>query len=137
MSQKPIVMEQLKQILQLQADGIGIREIARRIGISRNSVRKYLQLLKSDCDNLSGKELADKAYNNEVLENNTQRLQQLHHHFAYATLELSKTGVTRQRLWHEYLLLHPDGYGYSQYCWHFNEYQKRGDLVDASGISAC
>ncbi len=63
MSQKPIVMEQLKQILQLQADGIGIREIG-RIGISRNSVRKYLQLLKSDCDNLrSGKELADKAYN--------------------------------------------------------------------------
>jgi DNA-binding CsgD family transcriptional regulator len=40
MPQKPIVMEQLKQILQLNADGIGIREIARRIGISRNSVRK-------------------------------------------------------------------------------------------------
>jgi hypothetical protein len=30
MSQKPIVMEQLKQILQLKCDGIGIREIARR-----------------------------------------------------------------------------------------------------------
>ncbi len=29
MSQKPIVMEQLKQILQLKNDGIGIREIAR------------------------------------------------------------------------------------------------------------
>ena len=37
MSQKPIVMEQLKQILQLKTDGIAIREIARRIGISRNS----------------------------------------------------------------------------------------------------
>ena len=42
MSQKPIVMDQLKQILQLKCDGIGIREIARRTGISRNSVRKYL-----------------------------------------------------------------------------------------------
>ncbi|MEO6734395.1 MAG: helix-turn-helix domain-containing protein, partial [Ferruginibacter sp.] len=45
MSQKPVTMEQLKQILQLKNDGIGIREIARRIGISRNSVRKYLSLL--------------------------------------------------------------------------------------------
>ena len=44
-------------------------------------------------------------------------------------LNFAKTGVTRQRLWHEYLLLHPDGYGYSQYCWHLKEYQKRGDLV--------
>ena len=45
MSQKPIAMEHLKQILQLQKDGISIREIARRTGICRNSVRKYLYLL--------------------------------------------------------------------------------------------
>jgi response regulator of citrate/malate metabolism len=45
MAQKPIAMEQLKQILQLQKDGISIREMARRAGISRNSVRKYLSLL--------------------------------------------------------------------------------------------
>jgi len=42
MAQKPIAMEQLKQVLQLQADGISIREIARRVGISRNSVGKYI-----------------------------------------------------------------------------------------------
>jgi transposase len=129
MSQKPIVMEQLKQILQLKADGTGIREIARRIGISRNSVRKYLQLLEKDTDNLTSKELADKAYNNEVLERGALRLQTLHLHFAYASLELSKTGVTRQLLWHEYLGTHPDGYGYSQYCWRLNEYLKQGDLA--------
>ena len=51
MAQKPIAMEQLKQILQLQADGISIREIARRVGISRNSVRKYLSRLKVDDNN--------------------------------------------------------------------------------------
>lgn len=129
MSQKPIVMEQLKQILQLKADGTGIREIARRIGISRNSVRKYLLLLEADTDNLTSKALADRAYNNEVLERNSIRLQQLHHHFGYASLELSKTGVTRQLLWHEYLEVYPDGYGYSQYCWRLNEYLKQGDLA--------
>ncbi len=44
MSQKPVIMEQLKQILQLKNDGIAIREIARRTGLSRNSVRYILPL---------------------------------------------------------------------------------------------
>jgi response regulator of citrate/malate metabolism len=48
MSQKPITMEQLKQFQQLKNDGIGIREIARRTGISRNSVRKYLLALDAN-----------------------------------------------------------------------------------------
>ena len=42
MSQKPLTMEQLKQVLQLKKDGVGIREIVRRTGISRNAVKKYL-----------------------------------------------------------------------------------------------
>jgi lambda repressor-like predicted transcriptional regulator len=36
MSQKPIAMELLKQILQLKKDGVGIRETSRRTGMSRN-----------------------------------------------------------------------------------------------------
>jgi transposase len=128
MSQKPIVMEQLKQILQLNNDGIGIREISRRIGISRNSVRKYLSLINPGNEDLSNKELADKAYNNDLLDLNTQRQQQLFAHFSYAAAELPKTGVTRQLLWQEYLQLHPDGYAYSQYCYHLNEYLKHKEV---------
>ncbi|MEJ7611777.1 MAG: IS21 family transposase [Ferruginibacter sp.] len=121
-------MEQLKQILQLKNDGIAIREMARRIGISRNSVRKYLTLIDASNENLSNKELADKAYNNELLEQSTQKLQQLIKHFVYASAELSKTGVTRRLLWLEYLQQQPDGYGYSQYCYRLNEYLKHKDL---------
>ncbi len=44
MLQKPVT---IKQILQLKNEDIGIREIVRRTGISRNSVRKYLALLDS------------------------------------------------------------------------------------------
>jgi hypothetical protein len=43
MAQKPIVMEQLKQILQLHLQSVPIREIVRRTGVSRNSVKKYLK----------------------------------------------------------------------------------------------
>jgi transposase len=132
MSQKPIVMEQLKQILQLRNDGIGIREIARRIGISRNSVRKYFALLTNDeasrSQELSNKQLADKAYNNDLLELKTSKLQQVMLHFQYAQSELTKTGVTRQLLWNEYLQEHPDGYSYSQYCFHLHQYLQHKDL---------
>ena len=128
MAQKPITMEQLKQILQLKNDGISIREIARRTGISRNSVRKYLSQFDGDTNHLSNKELADKAYNNEQLESGTQRKLQLFAHFKYAESELGKTGVTRQLLWNEYLQKHPGGYAYSQYCDQFKQYLKHKDV---------
>jgi transposase len=129
MAQKPIAMEQLKQILQLKNDGVGVREMARRTGLSRNSVRKYLRLLETESDaNLSSQELAQKAYTNDSLVHDANRLQQLIIHFAYAQAELGKTGVTRQLLWQEYVQQHPDGYVYSHYCHHLNQYLKNKDL---------
>jgi transposase len=128
MSQKPIVMEQLKQILQLKSDGIAIREMARRIGISRNSVRKYLALLGTADEQLSHTALADKAYNNDLLEHDAERLKQLSQHFSSAQPELSKTGVTRHLLWQEYIAQNPDGYSYSRYCYHLNQRLKKSDV---------
>ncbi len=131
MSQKPIVMEQLKQIIQLNKDGIGIREIARRVGISRNSVRKYLLVLKTgsgDAD-LSNRELADKAYNNDMLQHDAERMKQLTRQFLKWDAEKSGTGVTRQLLWQEYILLHPDGYSYSRYCYYLNQYLRQSDVT--------
>jgi transposase len=132
MAQKPIAMEKLKQLLQLQKDGIGIREMARRIGISRNSVRKYLSLLTADTlsnpEASDSKMLADKAYGNDSLVHNGHQLQQLILHFKYAEGKLSKIGVTRQLLWQEYINKHPNGYIYSHYCNHLNQYLKNLDL---------
>jgi transposase len=133
MSQKPIAMELLKQILQLKKDGVGIRETSRRTGMSRNSVRKYLALLDAGeagaTELLDNKAIAEKAYHNDQLEHDADRLQHLHKHFSYAESELSRTGVTRQLLWKEYIDQHPDGYVYSHYCHHFSQYLRNKDLV--------
>lgn len=129
MPKKPITMDQLKQVLQLSQDGISIKEIVRRTGISRNSVRKYLHKLKNNTGlSLSNKEFADTAYNNELLEQNTLRLHNVIQFFKYATVELSRTGVDRQILWREYLEKHHDGYSYSQFCYHLQGYLKNTDL---------
>ena len=126
MAQKPIAMEQLKQVLQLKTDGIGIREIARRVGISRNSVRKYLSVLDAEVN--SDMELAQRAYSNDLLELDAERLDKLTAHFIEVETELKRTGVTRELLWKEYLSGHPDGYSYSRYCHHLGEYLKNKDL---------
>ena len=128
MSQKPITMDHLKQLLQLKKDGVAIKEIVRRTGISRNSVRKYLSKFDIEADHISNKELADRAYNNDQIAQDTFRLQSLVQFLKYASTELTKTGVTRQLLWHEYLQLHPDGYGYSQFCYHLKAYCRNSDL---------
>lgn len=128
MSQKPITMDQLKQILQLKTDGVAIREIVRRTGMSRNSVRKYLSRLDSDAKQLTNKALADTAYNNDQLDDNVQHMQHLADFFKYAVSELAKTGVTRRLLRLEYEQLRTDGYGYSQFCYHLNSYCKHSDL---------
>jgi transposase-like protein len=45
-------MEHIREILQLYKDGVPIREIARRVGVSRNSVRKYLQRIGTSTDGI-------------------------------------------------------------------------------------
>ena len=128
MAQKPISMELLKQILQLNNDGVGVREMARRTGISRNSVRKYLRILETESGGIDSQVLAEKAYSNDGLAHDADRLQQLILHFQYASGELGRTGVTRLLLWQEYIQQHPDGYVYSHYCHHLNQYLKNRDL---------
>src|SRR5450631_1434503 len=111
MSQKPLTMEQLKQVLQLKKDGVAIREIVRRTGISRNAVKRYLCRLQPPADDppaeLTDKQLADKAYDNDTLLFATGRQEALMKHFIYAEKELHKTGVNRQMLWVEYREQYP------------------------------
>lgn len=128
MAQNPIAMEQLKQIIQLHNDGVSIREITRRVGVSRNSVRKYLSRFKDEKGALSDRELAEKAYDNDLIELEAERMRQLTTHFKTAGTELSRTGVTRQLLWQEYLVQYPDGYSYSRYCYYLGRYFKNMDL---------
>ena len=43
--------------------------------------------------------------------------------------ELRRPGVTLMLLWMEYRERHPDGYSYSQYCYHYRVFQKTLDRV--------
>ncbi len=49
--------------------------------------------------------------------------------FASMERELRHKGVTRQLLWLEYKELHPDGYGYSQFCNLYNIWRRQLSVV--------
>ena len=135
MAQKTIVMNLIKQVQQLRQDGVAIKEIVRRVNLSRKTVKKYLcriETLPLQTDEgkpITDKEIADIVYNNDTNPVSSKREKDLLEHFEYAKKELHKTGVNRQILWVEYLDLYPDGYKYSQYCKLLEKYFKNKDCA--------
>lgn len=127
MAGKPKRMGQVKQLIRLYEQGLGKKTIARRLGMSKNTVKAYIQkiekgelststLLTLDEPILEGKMFAgnpsykcDKYYT-------------IKDDLDYYSKELGKTGVTRRLLWEEYLGKHPDGYRYTQFCYHLAQY---------------
>jgi transposase len=132
MAAKPIAMEQLKQVLKLYREGQSIKSIVRLTGLSRNTVRSYLSRASEDVcitPKQTDAALADIFYNQDVAAYKGERYHQLLKHFEGSDRELSRPGVTRQLLWREYLEVHPDGYAYSQYCYHLQQFLCKKDVV--------
>jgi len=132
MAAKAIQMIQLNQILQLKRAGFSIKAIVRNTGISRPTVKKYLARINSAPDDPVFTEaggLTPDIYCNDTTSHRGQRYTALSEHFVYAEEQLKRTGVTRQLLWQEYKLQHPDGYNYSQYCYYFSEFLRHKEVV--------
>ncbi|KEO75197.1 transposase [Anditalea andensis] len=127
MAGKTITMSKLKQIIRHRDNGMALQTISKTVGIARNTVKKYLQLIESkgmgygdlldmgdeDLDAL----LADPGHTSE------QRYVDLEDFFPYMEEELRRTGVNRWFLWGEYRQKHPDGYSYSQFCESFRQWR--------------
>ncbi|GAB3668487.1 IS21-like element ISPsy14 family transposase [Echinicola sediminis] len=120
-------MSNLKQIIRHRDNGMALQTISKTLGIARNTVKKYLQLI--DSKGLSYGELLGKS--DEELDalladpdqKSEQRQQDLLSFFPYMESELKRTGVNRWVLWGEYREKHPDGYSYSQFCENFRQWR--------------
>lgn len=103
-------MEVVTQIKLMHGLGHGIKAIARELGLSKNTVKNYLQ------KDIPGgpKALSDK-------------LEKLFEFYPYCKTELARKGVTRQILWGEYRAKHPQGYSYTQFCEYYNQWLHNND----------
>jgi transposase len=120
MAGKTITMSKVKQIILLRNNGIGLKTIAKAVGVSRNTVKKYLRLIEVKGYNpltlLSQPDHQVEALFAEPDPVSQDRYKALEAMFPYIQSELKRTGVNRWLLWGEYKQKHPDGYSYAHFC---------------------
>jgi len=129
MAAQRLSMSKIKQILRLHEQRCGKKEIARRLGLSKNTVKKYLHWLDNRDDTIE--ELLrqedvdlEQLYESSREQQISDRYKELSGEFSMILKELGRKHVTRKLLWLEYRMRHPCGYEYAQFCRHLSAYQK-------------
>lgn len=128
MAGKPKDMNQVKQLLMMHRQGIGKQTIAKRLGISRNTVKSYLvrqESLSQDIDTLTS--LPDPELERLFFSGNPSYKEKSRYEVLMRLLpeygkELKRVGVNKLLLWEEYIEKHPEGYSRSQFCYHLQQY---------------
>jgi transposase len=133
MSNKILTMYQIKEIYRLLSAGNSQRMVSESLGISRNTVKSYLDVLQKAGITVS--EICDlpedevmvivASIKSQATPLQDMRYKQLAALFTYIEKELKCTGVTLLILWQEYKRKQIDGYAYVQFCFHYNNYCKR------------
>lgn len=127
-------MGKLKEILRLGSElRLSNRAIARSLKVSRPVVAQYLSDFKasglnySEVKGLSQDDLLELISRNKQMSN--RRYEVLLGGFRDYLKELKRPGVTLQVLWEEYRQAYPDGYSYSQFCYHFQIWRNGSALT--------
>jgi transposase len=127
-------MRKIKEVLRLKWEcKQSNKQIAKSCKIARSTVREYLARAKRA--DLSWP--LDTALDDATLETLlfpvspsepcSDRRQMPPMDYLYQ--EMKKKGVTLQLLWYEYKEANPDGYQYSQFCYHYSQWLKKLDVT--------
>ena len=119
-------MSKIKQLLRLHQSKVSNRRIAKAVGMNRETVNTYI--LKLEAGEMNIEELL--SLEEPVLESKfiagtaaytDKRFEDFKGRLPWLEKELARKHVTRYLLWQEYLSQHPDGYRYTQFCYHLNQ----------------
>ena len=129
MRKKRIKMKKFREIIRLsETSELSKRQIAKAVNVSRPVVSDTIEKMRSlgmRYDEI--RELSDSDVHTLLCEEPSPisgKAESLQKQFPYFAKELKKKGVTRQLLWEEYIEKHPDGLRYTQFCFHFQKWQK-------------
>ena len=113
-------MRRVREVLRLRTAGVGLNEIARRVGVAPSTVRLTLKRLASA--GLSWPlpaEMTDSALEAALFAavgTKQGYRRRTEPDWSEIHRELKRKHVTLAMLWDEYIERHPDGYRYSRFC---------------------
>jgi transposase len=127
-------MRKIKEALRLKAAGLGNREIAASIGAGKTTVYELLARAEGAgidwplADDLDEEQLEAILYPPPSAVPAGSRpvpnWREVHR-----DLKNKRHHVTLRLLWLEWKESHPDGWGYTQYCWHYSKWLSGQDVV--------
>lgn len=123
-------MSKLRQVLKLHCQGQSKLHISTTTGISRNTVKKYLNILAGlkttweEVNRLSDKDL-DELFCQEPVHIADERVVTLHAFFKDNDKLLQRRGFTLLRLWERYLIEYPAGFSRTTFYHHYNLWRRR------------
>jgi len=110
----------------LHDEGKSNREIARMLNINKETVNNYVKTLNehpSEMEKLL--ELDDPELERKLHEGNPAYTDERFNEFSsllpYLQKELGRKHVTRRLLWQEYIEKYPEGYRFTQFCFHLKQ----------------
>ena len=128
---KRLPMRKIAEVLRLHAAGMSLRGIANSVGVGRTTVAEYLQRADEAGmtwplpEGLDDAAVEDKLFpaSPDAEGRPVPDWREVHRQIK------SRRHVTLRLLWLEWRETHPDGWAYSQYCWHYRQWLGAKDVV--------
>jgi transposase len=134
MARKRTNVKKIREIIRFkESTDMSERKIARALNISRPVVAQYIRdfaatgLTYQDIRGMADSQFL--ALFEEQRNKKSSKYEELSEQFPCFVAELKRTGVTLMILWEEYRIGHPDGYSYSQFCYHFQIWRNASKLT--------
>lgn len=130
MANKTISMSNVRQIIKLFSQQMGMKKIGERLGMSKNTIKiyvRYFRSLKTTKEELF--KLTDFELNKlfhpskEILLND--RLKQLYDFFPVMETQLRRRGMTVAAQYLQFKALHPQTYGETSFYFYYNQWRKK------------
>lgn len=142
MAGKTKSMSQIKQLLLLKKQNVSNRKAATQVGMDKETVNNYVRKALADPLGIDGLlKLDDPVLEHRLKGGNAaypdERFEEFKALLPYLEEEMSKsrkTHVTLKLLWEEYRREHPDGYGLTQFRYHYNQNTEASKEKKASTI---
>ncbi len=122
-------MSKVRFVLQYYTEGVSKQSISKRVEVSRNTVKKYVQQfialgLTLEQINAMTDSALEQLFKADEIKEKPKRFTDLLAFFPEMEKALKRRGMTREKQWLLYIQRYPDGYGRTQFKDYYSQWTK-------------